>query len=277
MPRNSITIKHWSEADKPREKLRDNGARFLSDAELLAIIIGSGTQDMNAVDLSKILISNVDYNLRFPSDNYIEAFKWAENVPFIGEKLSETRFFYTPSTFTTGIRVNRNLSEKISRKNSELIEDFSLGLERRFTFNYKVFDNTQLNYTKNLRSDMSDYRDEVLNQLKVGALTNINETLNYTFSPQWLNWFKPNFSYNTNYSWNQPRNGIFDAANLNLVKNSGVNFSISPTEFIEIFYTPVSKREGPKTPSRTRSSGLASFNAEEDSEKKVEPKEKVEG
>ena len=35
----------------------------MSDAELLAIIIGSGTQDMNAVDLSKILLSNVDYNL----------------------------------------------------------------------------------------------------------------------------------------------------------------------------------------------------------------------
>ena len=63
MSQNSITIKHWSEADKPREKLRDNGARFLSDAELLAIIIGSGTQDLNAVDLSKILLSNVDYNL----------------------------------------------------------------------------------------------------------------------------------------------------------------------------------------------------------------------
>ena len=63
MPQNSITIKQWSEADKPREKLRDNGTRFLSDVELLAIIIGSGTQDMNAVDLSKILLSNVDYNL----------------------------------------------------------------------------------------------------------------------------------------------------------------------------------------------------------------------
>ena len=84
-----------------------------------------------------------------------------------------------------------------------------MGLERRFTVNYKVFDNTQLNYTKNIKSDMSDYRDEVLNQLKVGALTNINETLNYTFSPQWLSWFKPNFTYNTNYAWIQPRNGIY--------------------------------------------------------------------
>ena len=106
----------------------------------------------------------------------------------------------------TFINVNSEGVEKISRRNSELIEDFSLGLERRFTVNYKVFDNTQLNYTKNIKSDMSDYRDEVLNQLKVGALTNINETLNYTFSPQWLSWFKPNFTYNTNYAWIQPRN-----------------------------------------------------------------------
>ena len=224
---------------------------------------------MESVDVNKIN-TNVDYNLRFPSDNYIEAFKWTENFPIIGEKLSETRFFYTPSTFTTGIRVNRNLSEKISRRNSELIEDFSLGLERRFTVNYKVFDNTQLNYTKNIKSDMSDYRDEVLNQLKVGALTNINETLNYTFSPQWLSWFKPNFTYNKNYAWIQPRNGIYDAANLNLVRNSGVNFSISPTEVIEIFYTPVSKRESTKTPSRTRSRGLASFDAEDENKKEDE-------
>lgn len=35
----------------------------MSDAELLAIIIGSGTRDMNAVDLSKIVLSNVNYNL----------------------------------------------------------------------------------------------------------------------------------------------------------------------------------------------------------------------
>lgn len=229
---------------------------------------------MDSVDSNK-LSTNVDYNLRFPSDNYIEAFKWAEKVPFIGQKLSETRFFYTPSTFTSGIRVNRNLTEKVSRKNYELIEDFSLGLERRFSVNYKVFDNTQLNYNKNIRSDMSDYKDEVLSELKIGSLTNLNEILNYTFSPQWINWFKPNFSYNTNYSWNKPRNGVVDAANLNLVKNSGVNFSISPTEIIEIFYTPVSKRDNVSAPPRTRSRGLASFNPEEENENEEEKSNKT--
>ena len=63
MPQNSMTIKNWSEADQPREKLRDNGARFLSDAELIAIIIGSGTQDASAVDLAKIVLSSVQNNL----------------------------------------------------------------------------------------------------------------------------------------------------------------------------------------------------------------------
>ena len=63
MPQNSMTIKNWSEADQPREKLRANGARFLSDAELIAIIIGSGTQDVSAVDLAKIVLSSVQNNL----------------------------------------------------------------------------------------------------------------------------------------------------------------------------------------------------------------------
>ena len=222
---------------------------------------------MKSIDVSKIN-TNLDYNLRFPSDNYLEAFKWAEKVPFIGEELSKTKFFYTPSTFGSSIRVNRNLTEKFSRQTNELVEDFSLGLERRFTVNYKIFDNTQLNYTKNIRSDMSEYREEVLSKLKVGSLTNLNETFNYTFGPQWISWFKPNFTYNANYTWNQPLNSVIDAANLNLVKNTAINLSISPTDIIETFYTPLSKRKSKPT-SRTRSRGLSSFNAEEEKGKET--------
>ena len=222
---------------------------------------------MKSVDVSKIS-TNVDYNLRFPSDNYIEAFKWAERVPLIGEQLSETKFFYTPSTFGSSIKVNRNLTEKFSRQTNELVEDFSLGLERRFTVNYKVFDNTQLNYSKNIRSDMSEYRKEVLNKLKVGSLTNLNESINYSFGPQWISWFKPNFSYNTNYTWNKPLNSVIDAANLNLVKNTAINLSISPTEIIETFYTPLSKRQS-KPSSRTRSQGLSNFSSEENKDKET--------
>ena len=52
----SFSIKNWSQDDRPREKLRDKGARSLSDAELVAILIGSGSVQESAVDLSKRIL-----------------------------------------------------------------------------------------------------------------------------------------------------------------------------------------------------------------------------
>lgn len=51
-----ISIKSWAEEDRPREKLLTQGRRVLSDAELIAILIGSGSQNESAVDLSKRIL-----------------------------------------------------------------------------------------------------------------------------------------------------------------------------------------------------------------------------
>ena len=48
-----LTINQLSPADKPREKLLANGKKSLSDAELIAILLGSGTQGNNAVELAQ--------------------------------------------------------------------------------------------------------------------------------------------------------------------------------------------------------------------------------
>ena len=58
-----LTIAHWSERDQPREKLRDKGPQALSDAELLAILIGSGTPGVSAVELMQEVLSNCNNNL----------------------------------------------------------------------------------------------------------------------------------------------------------------------------------------------------------------------
>jgi hypothetical protein len=212
---------------------------------------------MKYVDTQR-LTTNLDYNLRFPSDNYIEAFKWMAKVPFIGEKVSDTKFFYTPTSLATGFRVNRSLTEKESRSSTDLIDDFNLGLDRKFSINYKIFDNTQFNYNKNIKSDMSEYRDKVLNNLKIGRVTSSTEALGSTFTPQWISWIKPNFAYNTNYSWNKPLSSVIDGANISAVKNTAINFSLSGTEIIETFYTPASKRKAIAPTTRSRStSGLS--------------------
>ena len=63
MERNSIPITNWAEDDKPREKLMLKGKSVLSDAELIAILIGSGNRNESAVDLSKRILASVDHNL----------------------------------------------------------------------------------------------------------------------------------------------------------------------------------------------------------------------
>lgn len=59
----AFPITNWAEDDKPREKLMLKGKGILSDAELIAILIGSGSRNESAVDLSKRILANVDHNL----------------------------------------------------------------------------------------------------------------------------------------------------------------------------------------------------------------------
>ena len=59
----SFSIKNWADDDRPREKLVQKGSFVLSDAELIAILIGSGSRDESAVELSKRILASVDNNL----------------------------------------------------------------------------------------------------------------------------------------------------------------------------------------------------------------------
>lgn len=58
-----LNIKDWAVEDRPREKLLSQGERALSDAELIAILIGSGNTNETAVELSRRILSSVNNNL----------------------------------------------------------------------------------------------------------------------------------------------------------------------------------------------------------------------
>jgi DNA repair protein RadC len=59
----NLKIKEWSESDRPREKLLLKGKEALSEAELLAILIGSGTKSLSAVELCKQILKSSSNNL----------------------------------------------------------------------------------------------------------------------------------------------------------------------------------------------------------------------
>lgn len=58
-----LTIKDWSPDDRPREKLLMKGTSALTDAELIAILIGTGSHKLSALDLSKRVLDHVDHQL----------------------------------------------------------------------------------------------------------------------------------------------------------------------------------------------------------------------
>ncbi len=60
---SSFSIKEWNENDRPREKLIAKGKNTLSDAELIAILIGSGNRNESAVALSKRILASVDHQI----------------------------------------------------------------------------------------------------------------------------------------------------------------------------------------------------------------------
>ncbi|MEQ9423039.1 MAG: DNA repair protein RadC [Cyclobacteriaceae bacterium] len=60
---NNLSIKSWAEEDRPREKLLLKGKSALSEAELIGILIGSGTKELSAVELSKQILAHIDNDL----------------------------------------------------------------------------------------------------------------------------------------------------------------------------------------------------------------------
>jgi DNA repair protein RadC len=59
----SLSIVNWAEEDRPREKLLLKGKAALSDAELIGILLGSGTKSLSAVDLAKMILGKANNNL----------------------------------------------------------------------------------------------------------------------------------------------------------------------------------------------------------------------
>ena len=96
---------------------------------------------MKSVDFRKVN-TNLDYFIRFPSSNLSEPFEWIDKLPYLGSELSSTKLYYSPTNFSSNIKLDLTSSERNSRSSSEIIKEENLIL-LNFGFEYKVFNNTQ--------------------------------------------------------------------------------------------------------------------------------------
>ncbi len=101
------SIKNWASDDRPREKLLNKGIDSLSDAELIAILIGSGNRKESAVELSKRILSDTQNNL-----NNLAKLNVNELQKFKG--IGEAKAISIIAALEIGKR--RKISEVIERK-----------------------------------------------------------------------------------------------------------------------------------------------------------------
>ena len=108
------TIKSWAEEDRPREKMLTKGKEILSNAELIAILIGSGNSKESAVDLSKRILHD-------SSDNLIELSKLTINDLIKYKGIGEAKAVSIVAALELGRR--RRFSEALEKpviKNSKM-------------------------------------------------------------------------------------------------------------------------------------------------------------
>lgn len=112
--KTNYPISQWAEDDRPREKLMLKGRQSLSDAELIAILLGSGSRNESAVDLAKRILKSTSDNL-----NELSKLSLKELMQFKG--IGEAKAISIVAALELGKR--RRTSEVVERKKISCSKD----------------------------------------------------------------------------------------------------------------------------------------------------------
>lgn len=119
---HSQSIKHWNEDDRPREKLALKGRSSLSDAELVAIIMGSGNKEESAVQLAQRILASAQNNW-----NELAKYSIQDLCQFKG--VGEAKAISIITALEIGRR--RNTQEVLERKKITSSTDAALILQQQ--------------------------------------------------------------------------------------------------------------------------------------------------
>ena len=112
-------------------------------------------------------------------------FKWISTVPFIGEKMSKTHLYYSPSTVNASMNFNERLIQKTPRRGEKSPDDYNFGLNQSYSLDYKMTETVSTKFSRGIQSNLNDYRGYMSNALKnrdPGVVTNITESFTSSFS-----------------------------------------------------------------------------------------------
>ncbi|MBT4068130.1 MAG: cell surface protein SprA [Candidatus Marinimicrobia bacterium] len=225
--------------------------------------------------LNETYVGQLNYSLPFGRNNYVMPFKWISSVPWIGEKLGKTHFYFTPENVNASLNFNEKLTQKTPRRGNKSPDSYNFGLNQSYSLDYKMTESVKSKYSRAIKSNLNDHRGFMANAVKnrdAGVVTDITESFNSSFSPILMDWLKPTFNYSANYRWNKARDSSVDGANIGNQLRFSSGISLSPVKLVELVYkpsgakgrTPQRRRTPTPTRSRSRKSGIRGEESEDD-------------
>jgi DNA repair protein RadC len=126
------SIKNWAEDDRPREKLMLKGEHVLSNAELLAIVLGSGTKRHSALDIAQLLLKDAENNF-----NSLQSFGRTQLKSYSG--IGDAKAILISAVMEIVKRSQFSSNQKITKINSSkdaftCLQPLMLGLEHEEFF-----------------------------------------------------------------------------------------------------------------------------------------------
>jgi len=177
---------------------------------------------------------NGKYSLTF-QDHFFKPLAFMKKMPLIGSVFEDTRVYWTPTSVDASMSLEDNKKITYNRNGTVTDPAGTLLMNRDFNVKYKVTKSISSTYSKSIKSNLEDFYDDkmrALVKLAPGRIESINESLNNTFSPDFMKWLKPKVKYNINYTWN--RTNIDTLNNVASLSNKN-SFDVSTNFNLQIF------------------------------------------
>ncbi|MCI0513377.1 cell surface protein SprA [candidate division KSB1 bacterium] len=190
----------------------------------------------------------LSYRLDFGKRNYFFPFQWLGKGPIVN-KLSQMKFYFLPSQFSTSITGTYNRDYRETRPRDNPIGKGVETRTRKFNVNrqlqagYKPFESLDFSFNRTWNSDMQhamsqDSSLQLMDLLngKFGTKTGDNQTFSAKYNPNFVKWLTTNFSYSSNFRWN---NNIQQPLTGRSASNNGTisgNFSFNPSQMVSSIF-----------------------------------------
>lgn len=215
-----------------------------------------GSTELIKKNETRNISGQVAYPIKFSEENYIQPFKSLGSLPWLGERIKDTRLYYTPASVDLSANLTRALTDRITRALPDsTMETYNLSLMRSIKAKYRLTDRLSTDYTWNANNVPAQFRKDELEALKAldpGLLRQFSEQFSTNYSPELISWFKPKFMYQANYNWvkNSPIDDPDRGGKITAQGRFSGSVNLKLTDIIGVFYKP----EGKAGAARGRSS-----------------------